>query len=236
MKKPTLKKTLLALSLLACGAVGTAYFMGGFGPVGQQSASNAGLISPAMAKNDVMAKMGAHPLGDQAMGQKDAPVVMVEYASFTCPHCASFHKQVFPQIKKELIDAGKLRFIYRDFPLDNTAFAISAITRCVATDLGNEKFFPLINELFYRQGTWLKSKDLKKDIVNIAKLAGYSEAKVDACLKREPITKGLKEVNEHAAQKLGVRGTPTLFINGEIYQGAGNYESIAKKIETLIKQ
>ena len=104
--------------------------------------------------NDAAGKMlaAASPLGDRVLGQADAPVVMVEYASATCPHCAEFHAKVLPLIKTEYIDTGKVRFIFREFPLDQAALGAFMLARCVPED----KYFATIDLMFRRQAIWMK--------------------------------------------------------------------------------
>lgn len=235
MKLPQIKKTLLTLGLITGGIVGAfAFFNTGSMQSNTQSGATT-LVSPANAASSGLEKMGTHPLGDQLLGKKDAPILMIEYASFTCPHCAYFHSKVFPHIKKDFIDTGKVRFIYRDYPLNDPAFAISMITRCIARDVGNDKFYPLIKVLFDTQDKWLESKDLEEDIAKITKLAGFGKSKFDGCFANKTVEKGIREVQAFAGKKLGIRGTPTLFINGELYEGKGSFEAISTYLDAKLK-
>ena len=97
------------------------------------------------------------PLGDEALGSATAPVTIVEYASMTCPHCAHFHETTFPELKKKYIDTGKVRFIFREFPLDALAAAGSMLARCA----GKDKYFPMIETLFSQQKEWVVQKPLE---------------------------------------------------------------------------
>src|SRR6266853_5170319 len=117
------------------------------------------------------------PLGDEIQGQADAPVTIVEYASMTCPHCAHFHETTYPELKKRYIDTGKVRFIFREFPLDPLAAGASMLARCA----DKEKFYPLIETLFQQQSKWAIEKPIPQ-LMAIAKQAGMSEQTFNACL------------------------------------------------------
>jgi protein-disulfide isomerase len=114
------------------------------------------IVNPALAeeKKDKGKAMleAASPLGDRVLGKADAPVVLIEYASATCPHCAEFHETLLPQIKAEYVDSGKVKFIFREFPLDNNALAVFMLVRC----LPEEKFFATTDIIFKRQQLWAK--------------------------------------------------------------------------------
>src|SRR3981189_1497324 len=117
------------------------------------------------------------PLGDQAQGAANAPVTIIEYASMTCPHCSHFHETTFPELKKRYIDTGKVRFIFREFPLDPLAAGASMLARCA----DKEKFYPLIETLFAQQTKWAVERSIPQ-LMAIAKQAGMSEQTFNACL------------------------------------------------------
>lgn len=154
------------------------------------------------------ALMAAPPLGEKWLGQADAPVTMIEYASATCPHCANFHAKTLPLIKSEYIDAGKVRFAMREFPFDQLSLAAFMLARCAP----EERYFDMIDVLFERQQTWTRNNP-KGELFKIAKLAGFTEKKFDACLKNEEVAKGIIAAKDHATSALGVNSTPTFFIN-----------------------
>ena len=172
-------------------------------------------------------------LGDMALGSKDATVTVIEYASMTCPHCAAFTKDVFPKLKTEYIDTGKIRFIFREFPLDKVALAASATARCIAKD-DAPKYFALI-DIMFKQQTDLASDPLAT-INRIGKQAGFSEQAIKACVDDDPSTKqkiidDLKFANE----KLKVTSTPYFFVNGTPLKGETSFESFEKLIKPLLK-
>jgi protein-disulfide isomerase len=169
-------------------------------------------------------------LGDQALGAANAPVVIVEYASMTCPHCAHFHETIYPELKKKYIDTGKVRFIFREFPLDPLAMAGSALARCA----GGDKFFPLIETLFAQQKDWVVQKPLQP-MFAIARQAGFTQQSFDQCLENQQILSGLEESRTRAASKFNVNSTPTFFINGKIFRGAVTMDEFDKQIGSYLK-
>ena len=169
-----------------------------------------GLFSPANAQTAAEISQ-AGELGDMALGSKDAPVTIIEYASMTCPHCAAFTKDVFPQIKTNYIDTGKVRFIFREFPLDQVALAASALARCVAKD-DAPKYFAIVDILFKQQNDL--ASDALGTINRVGKQAGFSEQMIKDCVQSDPkIQKGILDVREHAYTKLKVNSTPFFFVN-----------------------
>jgi protein-disulfide isomerase len=175
----------------------------------------------------------AGPLGDMALGSKDAPVTIIEYASMTCPHCASFTKDVFPKIKSDYIDSGKVRFVFREFPLDQVALAGSALARCVAKD-DAPKYFAVIDMLFKQQNDL--ATDALATINRIGKQAGFSEQMIKDCVQGDPaIQKGILDVREHAYSKLKVNSTPFFFVNGTPVKGETSFEAFEKLIKPLLK-
>ena len=170
------------------------------------------------------------PLGDQIQGQAGAPVTIVEYASMTCPHCSHFHETTYPEMKKKYIDTGKVRFIFREFPLDPVALAASMLARCA----GNDKFFPLVEAFFAQQKDWVVQKPLQP-MLSIAKQAGFTQQSFDQCLANQQIEQALVEQRTRAAQKFNVNSTPTFFINGKIFRGALTPDELDKQVAPYLK-
>ena len=134
---------------------------------GQADHAGGGQHRSPMAAAELMAP---GPLGEQSLGKDDAPVTIIEYASMTCPHCAHFHETVYPELKKRYIDTGKVRFIFREFPLDPLAAAGFMLARCG----GKDKYFPMIETLFAQQKDWVVQKPLEP-LLAIAKQAGFTQ-------------------------------------------------------------
>lgn len=169
-------------------------------------------------------------LGDRALGKADAPVTVIEYASMTCPHCATFHETTYVELKKRYIDTGKVRFIFREFPLDTLAAGASMLARCAEPD----RFFPMIETLFQRQRQWAVEKPIPP-LMTIAKQAGFSEQKFNACLSDNKMLDALQAERERASQKFGVNSTPTVFVNNKMFRGGATIETLAKEIDSLVK-
>ena len=171
------------------------------------------------------------PLGDRSLGKDDAPVTIVEYASMTCPHCAHFHEETYPELKKRYIDTGKVRFIFREFPLDSLAAGAAMLARCAEPS----KYFPLIETLFQQQTKWAVEKPLPQLLI-IAKQAGFSEQSFNACLSDQKMLDAMQTEQRRAADKFGVNSTPTLFINGKMQKGGVSIDEMAKIIDPLLSK
>jgi protein-disulfide isomerase len=152
---------------------------------------------------------------DYALGPKDAKIVLVEYASLTCTHCAQFHTQVLPGLKKEFIDTGKIRYIYRDFPLDRLALAAAMIGRCA----GRENFIGFIDAFYNTQGQWARSSNPINALAKLARLGGMNQTKFDRCLKDVEIQNVILRQRLEAVNDFKVQTTPTVFVNGDRYTG-----------------
>jgi protein-disulfide isomerase len=169
-------------------------------------------------------------LGDRILGKDDAPVTIVEYASMTCPHCATFHERTYPELKKRYIDTGKVRFIFREFPLDPLAAGASMLARCAP----KEQFFAMIETLFQEQRKWAVEKPIPP-LMAIARQAGFSEQSFNACLSDQKMLNALEAERERAGKKFGVQSTPTLFVNGRLQRGGMSIDELAKVIDPLLK-
>jgi protein-disulfide isomerase len=172
-------------------------------------------------------------LPDMALGPADAKVTITEFASMTCPHCAAFNAETFPKLKAEYIDTGKVRYIFREFPLDIKAAAGSMLARCIAKgDAG--KYFAVVDLLFRQQSDWVV-KNTTETLTRIGKQAGLSEQEVETCLKDQSLLDKIAADQKYAADVLKVDSTPTFFINGEKIKGETSFEEFDKKIKSLLK-
>jgi protein-disulfide isomerase len=178
--------------------------------------------------------MAPQPLPDLALGQKTAPVTVVEYASMTCPHCAHFDETAFPQIKKNYIDTGKVRWILREFPLDPLAAAAFMLARCAAEQHGPERYYAMVNTLFHQQETWAVEKPIPP-LLSIAKQAGFTEKSFKDCLANQKLLDKIQAERQRAIDQFHVNSTPTFFINGAKVEGALSYEDFSKKIDAELK-
>lgn len=187
----------------------------------------------AQAKVSEVELMAPGALPDMVMGDAKATVTVIEYASMTCPHCAHFTETTFPELKKRYIDTGKVRFIFREFPLDQLAAAAFMLARCAGeTDSG--KYFTMIDTMFRQQRVWAVEKPLPP-LLALAKQAGFTQATFEACLQNQKLLDGIEAVRTRATDKFKVQSTPSFFINGMLYAGALTIDDMAKHIDLLLK-
>jgi protein-disulfide isomerase len=190
------------------------------------------LITSAMAQSAAdVAKPVSLP--DMAIGPADASVTITEYASMTCPHCAAFNAEVFPKIKAAYVDTGKVRYIFREFPLDIKAAAGSMLARCIAKDDAS-KYFTVVDLLFKQQNDWVM-KNTTETLARIGKQAGLSQQAVEDCLKDQALLDKIAADQKYATEVLKVNSTPTFFINGEVIKGEASFDEFDKKIKSMLK-
>lgn len=183
---------------------------------------------PSSGSVDVEKLMEPGPLADQVKGSEDAPVTIVEYASLTCGHCASFHTDTFPALNEKYIETGKVRFILREFPLDPRAEAGFMLARCA-----DSKYYPMVDVLFKQINSWAVVEDARSAMLNIAKLAGFSQESFEACLTDQKLLDEVRAVRAKGSD-FGVTATPTFFINGKKYAGAMSIDQISAVIDPLL--
>jgi len=169
--------------------------------------------------------MAPNALPDIVVGDANAPVTIVEYASMTCSHCAAFHKEVYPTLKKNFVDTGKAKFILREFPLDPLAFAAFMVAR----ELG-EKRDAAVDLLFAQQKNWAFVDNPLDGLANVLKQTGLGQDKFEAVLKDKALYEKVAAVRTRAAEKFGVNSTPTFFVNGDKYTGEMNIDDFGKII------
>ena len=190
------------------------------------------LIAEAMAQSasDVAKPVS---LPDMALGPANAPVTITEYASMTCPHCAAFNEAVFPKIKSQYLDSGKVRYVFREFPLDIKAAFASMLARCIAKGDG-EKYLA-VTATMYQQLDPLLART-KDTLTLIGKLNGMSEQEVTACESDQSQLDKLKADQQYAFDTLKVDSTPTFFVNGQRLKGAMSFEELEAIIKPLLKR
>lgn len=169
-------------------------------------------------------------LSERSLGDSKAPVVIYEYSSLTCPHCADFHSETLPEIKKEYIDTGKVRYVIRDFPLDNRAMAATMIARCLPSD----HYFSFVSLLFKNQETWARSQDPLKDLKILAEISGMPSDEVDQCLHDSALLQGLTQARSEAHEKEKIESTPTFIINGTVVSGAKPFTEFKSVIDAAL--
>ncbi|CAD7056850.1 disulfide bond formation protein DsbA [Pseudorhizobium halotolerans] len=178
------------------------------------------------------------PLPEMAIGEENAPVTIVEYMSMTCPHCATFHNNTFDEIKKNYVDTGKARFIIREFPFDPRAAAAFMLARCNPTKPEEAstpaQYFPMVSMLMKQQEAWAGAQDGRAALLQMSKLAGFSQETFQACLTNQKLLDDVNATMKRGADEFGVNSTPTFLINGKRYAGAMSVESMSALIDSLL--
>lgn len=197
------------------------------------SSSNASLASQNLALLSPTSE-------DIVLGSPDAQVTLVEYASLSCPHCASFYRDAFPRLRTEYIDTGKVKFVYRHFPLNGPALAASVLSDCYAQKLSIndkvEKYHSFIKALFQTQESWAFTEHFIEKLESVAKLSGMSGDEVKVCFDNDVIREKISQRGFDAAKKLQIDSTPTFFVNGEKIGGYSNYNNMKNIIEKYLSK
>ncbi len=172
---------------------------------------------------------------DMILGDPNAKVTLIEYASVTCPHCAAFNEQVIPGIKEKFIDTGKVKLVFREYPTAPANYSLigSVLARCAAEKAGPEAYFLVTDALFRGQKTWIKDNP-KEELVKIVSQAGMGEADLDACLQRKEFVELINTNAKEGMEKYNVQGTPSFILNGEkmSYKSVEEFEQqIADAVE-----
>ena len=190
-------------------------------------AASAAMI--ASAPISAFAQDAAYATGEQSIGDENAPVTIVEYASLTCPHCASFHLTTWPELKEKYVDTGKARLVMREVYFDRFGLWAGMVARCGGADT----YFPFIDVLFKRQSEWTGGEQVQivESLRRIGKQGGLSDADLDQCLGDEDFARGLVADYQTKAEEDAVRSTPTFFVNGELLQGARTIEAFSEAID-----
>lgn len=189
------------------------------------------LVAPDQGRAEVATLSEA--TSEKVLGSADAKIEMHEYASLTCSHCANFHNNAMPEIKKNFIDTGKVRLIYHDFPLDDLALAASMLARCS----GNDNFFPMLNTLYKSQSSWARAENPLASLTGISRMiGGMNETDVKTCLDNNDLYWDIAGKRTEAGEKLGIKSTPTFFINGRKIEGALAYEDFRDILNKMLDQ
>lgn len=186
--------------------------------------------APSVAIDELM-KPGTLP--ELAVGPADAKVTIVEYFSMTCPHCGEFANKVYPEVKKKYIDTGKIRFVFREFPHNNRAYAASMLARCA----GDDKVIPMIEGLFETQAEWAFKPDntaFKAALFEVAKQSGFTQESFDKCLTDQKLLENISANHQRATEAFGITRIPTLFINGKKLVGEATFSAVEKAIEAQL--
>ncbi|MFN6953154.1 MAG: DsbA family protein [Acetobacteraceae bacterium] len=163
---------------------------------------------------------------ERALGRPDARVTVIEYFSLTCGHCAAFHRETFPQVRSQLVETGRVRILFRDFPLDQLALAAHMISRVVAP----ERYVGFLSLLFEQQNRWALARgaDHAGELARLAALAGVSRAQFDATLADQALARSILEARQRAQQEHGVNSTPSFVFGTRMVPGNMNFARFAE--------
>ena len=153
-------------------------------------------------------------LADKTMGSTGAPNTIIEYSSFSCPHCANFHAVTLPELKTKHIDTGNARFIFRDFPLDSPSLQAGMLARCA----GDARYFEVIEQLFRTETTWTSGSP-SQGLATVMLGLGMSQATIDACKADSALQQGILKIQQDGQTQFGVNATPTFIVNGDTVVG-----------------
>ena len=167
---------------------------------------------------------------DRILGSAEAPITIIEYSSLTCPHCAAFHADALPRIKETWIADGRVRLVYRHFPIGGVALRAAAVANCIE----GARYFGFLDLLFKGQKRWAKSDDPLKALGQMARLAGLSQEKFEACANDEAEMDRILERRQDAIRSYGVQSTPTLIVNGRKVESARSFEYLEKIFKEIV--
>jgi len=165
------------------------------------------------------------------IGKADAPVEIIEYASLSCPACEHFHANVYPVIKKDYIDTGKVKFIFRDFPTNTPGLAAAMIARCA----GPERHEGMIDIFFDTQQQWGRAENPLQALSMVARMAGLGPNDVDQCIKNSALMNGIQDKARKAHEEMGVAATPTIFVAGKMIEHAQEVDKLKEAIDAALK-
>jgi protein-disulfide isomerase len=234
----TVGMAVAAMLLVAgCGQSGT--------KTADSTASSASATSSGASSDTGKSVLGApdkiEQLPDMTLGDPKAPVKIIEYASMTCPHCAHFDAEIFPELKKNYIDTGKVFYTFREFPLDGVALRASMIARCV----GKDRFFGFLHGLFHTQIVWANpdlwnddKKTVDEKLTPLATMAkeqaGMSREEFDKCVHNQTLQQQITMQAKRGVDEYKVHGTPSVFIDGKPFEEVGSYEPLDAKLKEIL--
>jgi protein-disulfide isomerase len=217
------RQLLIALVVLAIIAVGVVAYFVFAGPSDNDS------LTAGATKFDITVTAD-----DRTQGNPKAPITMVEYAAPTCPHCAHFDEEMFPLLKKNYIDTGKVYYVFRVFPLSQVDVAVESMARCLPAD----NYFSFIELMFHNQVKWdpdgYQIPDVHAALVDMGRIAGMSAEQVDSCIGNTDAQKKATDVGQLANTKYGIQGTPSFLVNGVMAPPFESYDDVKKYLDQVL--
>ena len=204
------EKLLFASRIFAVGAGALA-----LAACGQSSSENGADGGTASGGSEVIDDTKTGALSEMSLGAADAPVTVIEYASVTCPHCATFHETVFPEIKEKYVDTGKVRFVFREFPTAPAELSVvgSMLARCAADKGGDDAYFLVLGSLFKTQDKWIYG-DTREELMKIGAQAGLDSEAFDACVRRQELVDLINETVADGRDRYDINSTPSFIVDG----------------------
>lgn len=172
---------------------------------------------------------------EMTLGAEDAPVTVIEYASFTCPHCANFHENTFDQVKADYIDTGKVRFVYREVYFDRFGLWAGMVARCG----GTERYFGIADLIYEQQADWTKGENpraIADNLATIGRSAGLTSEEIEACMQDGDMAQAMVAVYQENAEADGIRSTPSFLIGGELVAGNQSYAAFSALLDAELDQ
>jgi protein-disulfide isomerase len=193
-------------------------------PAPQAAAPQQPAAPPAEGQDPVLTAR----LSERSIGRQDAPVTVIEYFSLTCGHCAAFHRDTLPQVKRDLVESGRLRIVYRDFPLDQTGLMAAMVARALPA----ERYDAFISTLFATQDRWAfnRNSDPRVELARIAALAGMSRETFDAVVADQALARGILEMRVNGQQQHNVSSTPTFVFGSRTVPGNMPFDRFAQNV------
>ncbi|MEM9797195.1 MAG: DsbA family protein [Pseudomonadota bacterium] len=173
---------------------------------------------------------GSVEIEDISIGDPDAPVKVVEYASFTCPHCAAFHNETFKAFREEYVETGKVHYTYREVFFDRYGLWASMVARCAGTD----RYLGIADLIYSSQQSWARQDSpaaVADSLKRIGAQAGLSQETLDACLQDAEMAESLVAWYQGNADRDGIRSTPSFLINGDLHAGNMSLEQIGRLVD-----
>jgi protein-disulfide isomerase len=189
------------------------------------------VLGPLFGNSAARADIPEWATMERSLGAAGAPVVMIEYFSLTCSHCATFHAETLPAIKEKYVRTGKVRLIVRDYPLDRSALAAAMLARCAP----RERYFAFVDVLLRSQGKWARARDPHAALARIGRLGGVDEDTFNRCLASKALQENVVQSRLEATNRFSIESTPSFVINGKTYKGALPFTEFDRILGALTK-
>ncbi len=203
---------------------------------GQDASGSGSAATGSNGGSEVIDDTQTGALAEMSMGADDAPITVIEYASVTCPHCATFHETVFPEIKEKYIDTGKVRFVFREFPTAPAELSVvgSMLARCAADRGGDDAYFLVLGSLFKTQQKWIYG-DTRDELMKIGAQAGLDETAFDDCVRRQELIDLINETVSDARDRYDVNSTPSFVVDGSL-RHFSNADAMSEAIDEALEK